>query len=116
MPHVVLNGTARVENIFNRMTPLFIRKGPAILKTMEAYLEREKNVILIESLAIEPGSKTSFLAMISGRPDGVVVRLYPKMDVEKTDGVKQILAEIAKQLMLTFSDLNLGETNLTDYL
>ena len=54
--------------------------------------------------------------MISGRQDGVVVRLYPKFEVEKTEGVKQILAEIAKQLMLAFPEFSLGETNLADYL
>lgn len=116
MPHVVLNGTIYIENIFDKLNTLFIREGPKILRTMDIFLERGKNAILIESLAIEPGSKISFLTMITGRQDGVVVRLYPKIEVEKTDGVKQILAEIAKQLMVTFPELTLGETNLADYL
>ena len=116
MPHVVLNGTIHIENIFDKMNKLFIRKGPKILRTMDMYLERGKNAILIESLAIEPGSKISFFTLISGRQDGVVVRLYPNIEVEKTDGVKQILAEIGKQLMLTFPKLNIGETNLAEYL
>ena len=83
---------------------------------MEVYIEREKNVILIDSLAIETEKKTAFLAMISGRSDGVVVRLYPKIEVEKTEGVKMILAELAKQLTATFPELKVGETNLDDYL
>jgi hypothetical protein len=116
MPHVVLNGPIHVESIFEKLKALFIRKGSKILKTMDIYLERGKNAILIESLAIEPESKVSFLTMITGRQDGVVVRLYPKFEVEKTDSVKQILAEIAKQLMLTFPEFSLGETNLADYL
>ena len=116
MPHVVLNGTIHIENIFNKLNKLFIRKGTKILRTMDIYLERGKNAILVESLAIESDSKISFLTMITGRQDGVVVRLYPKVEVEKTDGVKQILAEIAKQLMLTFPELHIGETNLAEYL
>jgi hypothetical protein len=116
MPHVVLNGNIHVESIFNKLNTLFIREGTKILRTMDIYLERGKNAILIESLAIESSSKTSFLTMITMREDGVVVRLYPKIEVEKTDGVKQILAEIAKQLMLTFPELNIGETNLAEYL
>jgi hypothetical protein len=43
--------------------------------------------------------------MISGRNDGVVIRLYPKIDVEKTEGVKKILVELAKQLIATFPEL-----------
>ena len=73
-------------------------------------------MILIDSLAIDADKKTVFLAMISGRNDGVVVRLYPKIDVEKTDGVKKILVELAKQLIATFPELKIGETNLDSYL
>jgi len=116
MPHVVLNGNIHVESIFNKLNTVFIRDDAKILRTIGIYLERGKNAILIESLAIEPSSKTSFLTMINGRADGVVVRLFPKIEVEKTDGVKQILAEIAKQLMLRFPVLTIGETNLDNYL
>jgi hypothetical protein len=60
MPHVVLNGNMHIESIFNKLNTLFIRKGTKILRTMDIYLERGKNAILIESLAIESGSKISF--------------------------------------------------------
>jgi len=116
LPHIVLNGKAGIENIFKELKPLMIRNENSILKTTDVYLEREKNAILIDSLAIEDEKKTAFLAMISGRDDGVVVRLYPKVDVEKTDGVRKILAELAKQLIATFPELKIRETNLDNYL
>jgi len=116
LPHVVLNGKVAVESIFKELKPLMIRNKNDILKTTDVYLKREKNVILIDSLAIEADKKTVFLAMISGRDDGVVVRLYPKIDVEKTEGVKKILAELGKQLIATFPELKIGETNLDNYL
>jgi hypothetical protein len=117
LPHVVLNGKVAIENIFKELKPLMIRNQNSILKTTDVYLEREKNVILIDSLAIDAADKKIvFLAMISGRDDGVVVRLYPKVDVEKTEGVKKILVELAKQLIATFPELKIGETNLDNYL
>jgi hypothetical protein len=116
VPHVVLEGKAAIENIFEELKPLFIRNESTILRTMETYIERGKNAILIDSLAIEASRKTIFLALISGRDDGVVVRLYPKIEVEKTDGVKKILVELAKQLIATFPGLKVGETNLQEYL
>ena len=116
MPHVVLTGKATIEDISKELKPLFIRNGSTILKTSEVYLERDKNAVLVDSLAIEANKKTTFLAMISGRDDGVVVRLYPKVEVEKTDGVRKILAELAKQLLAAFPGLKVGETNLADYL
>jgi hypothetical protein len=116
VPHVVLNGKVSVENIFEELKPLLIRNQNSILKTTDVYLEREKNVILIDSLAIDDDKKIVFLAMISGRGDGVVVRLYPKIDIEKTEGVKKIIVELAKQLIATFPQLKIGETNLDSYL
>ena len=116
MPHVVLNGKAAIENIFKELKPLMIRNKNNILKTTDVYIEREKNGILIDSLAIETEKKNAFLTMISGRNDGVVVRLYPKIDVEKTEGVKKILVEVTKQLIATFPELTVGETNLDNYL
>jgi hypothetical protein len=116
LPHVVLNGKASIQNIFEKLEPLFVRDGTEILRTMELYLERNKNAILIDSLAIESDKKKSFLAMITGREDGVVVRLYPKQEIEKTEGVKRILAEIAKQLLRKFPDFKTAETNLGEYL
>lgn len=116
MPHVVLNGKILIYDIFRELKPLFIRKEDCILKTSDMYLERGNTAILIDSLSIEEGKKTNFLAMISSREDGLVVRLYPKIEVEKTDGVKRILAELAKQLVSAFPELKIGETNLGDYL
>ena len=116
MPHVVLIGKASVEEIFRELKPIFVRDEKEILRTLELYLERDKNAILVDSLAIEGNRKTVFLAMISGRDDGVVVRLFPKIEVEKTDGVKKILAELVKQITAKFPESVVAETNLQDYL
>ncbi len=116
MPHVVLNGKVHVKDIFDKINPLFIRNEDVILKTPNTFIDREKKSILVESLVIEEGNKTSFFAMISGREDGVVVRIYPGSEVEKTDGVKRTLAEIAKQLLVTFPELEVGKTNISDFL
>lgn len=115
MPHVVLNGKTSIEEIFNELEPLFLRKEGTILKTVDFYVNREKNAILIDSLIVEAGVNTVFLALISGRGDGVVVRLFPKMYVEKTELVKKTLVELAKQLLAKFHDLEVGDTNLSDF-
>lgn len=116
MPHVVLVGEATIEDIFKKLKPLLLRNENTLLRTMDIYLERQKTAVLVDSLAIEAGKKTVFFSMISGRDDGVVVRLYPKIETEKTHGVKKILAELAKQLIEIFPELKVGETNLQDYL
>ena len=116
MPHVVLNGDVNIDDIFNKLKPVFIRNEQGILKTGTYYISYDKSVILIEALAIETGVKKSFLAMINRRDDGIVVRIFPGSEVEKTAGVKKILAEIAKQIKAAFPTLSIGETNLSEYL
>ena len=116
MPHVVLNGGVNIEEIFNKFNGVLIRNEQGILKTDNIYLNRDKTSMLIESLAIEKGIKNSFLAMVSRRDDGVVIRIYPGSEVEKTSGVKKILSKIAKQVLTDFPKLKIGETNLLQYL
>ena len=116
MPHVVLNGKINLDDVFNKFKSVLIRNENGILKTDNIFISRDKTSVIIESLAIEKGVKNSFLAMISRRDDGVVVRIYPGIEVEKTPGVKKILSEIAKQLLASSPELKIGETNLLDYL
>lgn len=116
MPHVVLNGDVAMKDLFDEMEPVFQKKENGILKTTASYFGKDKKSVLVESLAIESGKSTAFLALVGQRDDGIVVRLHPILDVEKTDGVKQLLAEIAKQLMGKFPQLSLGKTNLNEFL
>ena len=115
MPHVVLKGKTSIEEIFKQLKPIFQRNGNTIIKTKEIYLEKAKNDILVDTLSIEGDRKNAFLALISGREDGVVIRLYPNIAIEKTDGVKRVLVEVAKQIMTGFPEFTVGETNLSEY-
>ncbi|MFH1013456.1 MAG: hypothetical protein V1769_02980 [Thermoplasmatota archaeon] len=116
MPHVVLNGKVNIDEIFNKFKVFLIRNDTSIIKTENFYISRDNKSMIIESLVIENGVKTFFFVMIGHRDDGIVVRIYPRIEVEKTIGVKMILSEIAKQIISIFPDLQIGETNLLDYL
>ena len=117
MPHVVLSGEVNAELIFDKLDNIFEKTGEGILRTNNHFLDINKKVILVESLAIENSKKTSFLAMINNREDGVVVRVYPVYDdFEKTEGVKKILAMIAKQIMGKITGVTVGKTNLVEFL
>lgn len=105
-----------MAELFRSLRPIMIREDQDILRTMDAYINLNGSSILVESLAVEAGKKTSFLTLVSSRDDGVVVRLYPKLEVEKTEGVKRVLAEQAKQILASLPNLSIGETNLSSYL
>lgn len=116
MPHVVLKGKIKIESIFDKLKPIFIKNNGNILKTQEVYLERKKTMILIDSLVIESEQKASFFTIISSRENSIVVRLFPNSKIKKTKGVKKLLAEIVKQLIEKFPELIVSETNLEEYL
>ena len=116
MPHVVLNGTAEMVDLFQQLSPIMISYEKTLLKTSDKYINFNKSSILVESLAIEDGNKIGFLVLIGKREDGIVVRIYPEFAIEKTNGVKKILAGIAKQLLERFSELKIGKTNLQEFL
>lgn len=116
MPHVVLNGKIAIQDIFDSLSPLSIRDEKKILRTYKKYIDGEAKSILVEALAIEDGNKTNFFALLDQRKDGLVLRIYPGYAVEKTEGVKKILAELSKKLMEKFPDLNIGNTNLQEFL
>ena len=116
MPHVVLTGDISLSDVFEKIEAFVVREGTKILKTSDKFINQGESSILVESFAIENKNKTAFLALLSKREDGLVVRLYPKLDVEKTDGVKKILAKIADNLLTSFPNLKLGKTNLQEFL
>lgn len=116
MPHVVLEGSIELEALLGRITPVLINEGTTILKVSEAFMNCARSTILLESLVIEQGVKRSFFAAISKRDDGVVVRIYPTCDVERTRGVFRLIAEIAKRIIAIVPELRVGKTNLQEYL
>jgi len=116
LPHVVLNGEIFFRDVFEKIEPFVVREDNNILKISDKFLNKEETSILVEALTIEDKNKVSFLILLSQREDGLVVRLYPQIDVEKTDGVKKILAKIADNIIDAFPNLVVGKTNLQEFL
>jgi len=116
MPHVVLNGTIDLDQVFGELSPLFFQEQDSILKTMDYYISKIKNNILVETLVIEKGNKLQYFSLISKRDDGLVVRIYPGTEIEKTSNVKRVLAEIAKKILEFHPEMKIGKTNLSEFL
>lgn len=116
MPHVVLVGEIDLESLFNELEPIFIKEEGNILRTSKSYIENTKGSILIESMTIEDGVKKELFMIIGKRDDGIVIRLSPLMEVEKTTGVKRLLAETAKHILSKHPEYKIGKTNLNEWL
>ena len=116
MPHIVLENTSAVKVAFDAIKPSAVKIENGILKILDKYLNAAEQIILVEALAIENGKNQNFFVQISRKETSLTVRLLPMTDPEKTDGVKTIMAMIAKQIKDRDSKINYGKTNLQDFL
>ena len=116
IPHVVIVGNITLKDIFDNFEPFTLQKERRILRVQKQYMDHDQTSIIIDALAIDEGKKCSFFVLVGQREDGLVIRIHPNSDVEKTDAVKMVLAEIAKQILQKFPDLRTGKTNLQDFL
>jgi hypothetical protein len=116
MPHIVLEKINSTRAAFDAVKPFGNKIEGGILKVIDTYINASEQSALIESLAIENGVNQTFFVQISQKKTSLTVRLLPLTDPEKTDGVKTIMATIAKQIKDTDSAIEYGKNNLEDFL
>ena len=115
MPHVVLTGEVDVTDIFQHLQSLKLHNQQSLIRTSTKYLASDDTAMIIESLAGTPPKLQHFLILINRRKDGLVIRIHPYSTVDKTTEVKQLLAEVAKQILQSYPHLTIGKTNLQRY-
>lgn len=116
MPHIVLENINDTEEAYNAVENFAQKIEGGILKVMDKYLNASHQTVLIESLAIENGKNQNFFIQLSQKKKSLTVRLLPLTDPQKTDGVKTIMAVIAKQIKDSKQDITYGKNNLEDFL
>lgn len=116
MPHIVLENSNQTQDAFNVITPFAKEIEGGMLKVLDKYINASLQTALIESLAIENGKNQSFFVQVTQKPSSLTVRLLPLTDPQKTDGVKTIMALIAKQIKDANPAITYGKNNLADFL
>ena len=116
MPHIVLENINSSKEAFDAVESFANKIDAGMLKVMDKYINANEQTALIESLAIENGKNQSFFVQLSQKKSSLTVRLLPLTDPEKTNGVKTIMAVIAKQIKDTNCVITYGKNNLEDFL
>ena len=116
MPHIVLENINSAKTAFDAVQPFAQKIDGGILKVVDKFINASEQSALIESLAIENGVNQSFFIQLSQKKSSLTVRLFPLTDPEKTDGVKMLMASIAKQIKDIDSTIDYGKNNLVDFL
>ncbi len=116
MPHIVLENINEIKKAYETIAPFADKIEGGMLKVLDKYLNAAEQIVLVEALAIENGKNQNFFIQISRKESSITVRLLPMTDPEKTDGVKTIMAKIAKQIKDRDTKITYGKTNLQDFL
>lgn len=116
MPHIVLEYINSTSEAYDAVQPFAKKIEGGMLKIMDKYINESKQTALIEALAIENGNNQSFFVQLSQKKSSLTVRLLPLTDPLKTDGVKTIMALIAKQIKDSNGTISYGKNNLDSYL
>ena len=116
MPHIVLENINSTKAAFDAIQPFANKIDGGILKVVDKFINACEKSALIESLAIENGVNQNFFVQLSKKESSLTVRLLPLTDPEKTNGVKLIMAIIAKQIKDIDSTIEYGKNNLEDFL
>lgn len=116
MPHIVLENINSTKEAFEAVQPFSKMVEGGILKVMDKYINASAQSALIESLAIEGGVNQAFFIQLSQKKSSLTIRLLPLTDPEKTNGVKSIMASVAKQIKDTNPSIEYGKNNLEDFL
>jgi len=116
MPHIVLENINSAQEAYEAIKPFAERTDNGILKVTDKYINSSGQIVLIEAIAVEDTENQSFFIQLTQKKSSITVRLLPLTDPEKTDGVKTIMAMIAKQIKVTDVNITYGKTNLQDFL
>ena len=114
MPHVVFDKKIDLE-VFSKQFQETILKEPFLIKLTDVFLDRKKRIALIPTVVIDSMHQQFFIE-ISTRQDKTTVRLFPRTDPEKTDGVRMSLGLAAKMIHEINPNHRITKTNIKEFL
>ena len=113
MPHIVLDQQINLIDFAVLFKPLF-QKSP-LIKITEMYTDTRGSNALFSTIVIDESHHDFFIQVMTGK-DKTTIRLLPATDPEKTDAVKQSLANLALEIIKFYPDMEVIKSNLWDYL
>ncbi|MEE2883019.1 MAG: hypothetical protein VYD70_04775 [Planctomycetota bacterium] len=99
MPHAVISGAPPLDQFWHGFEPYQQVNGSEVRNLLAAYLRSDTTQLLVLALAIELGVTQRFLIVVEQKKTNTVVRCQQHHPVEKTAGVKALVAQVAIRLI-----------------
>ena len=116
MPHVQIVGSCQVRDLCAPLSQVLASTPPQVLKVQNAYLAADGSQLLLEAVVVEGFLRQSFFLLVRQETTGVLIRCHPFSPPQKTDGVKRLIALVARRCLELCPGSRAGNTNLTPYL
>jgi hypothetical protein len=115
MPHVIRGGHVDLTSAWRGLPDGPWRWGTVVARTEGRYLASQGDSLLVAGVVVEYGRPLHPVVVISLSRDGTSFHLWPAAPVERTEGVKRYLAQVARE-MEAFGAGPVLRTNVPDLL
>ncbi|MGB9691425.1 MAG: hypothetical protein ACPL7D_04595 [Candidatus Sumerlaeaceae bacterium] len=112
MPHVIFRGAVALQDAWEGFTPLLVNEHGWLTKVTDCFLNGRRTCMLLESTAVFQGVTHNFYVRVDQKQDQVTVRVEPRTNVEKNEGVKRAVAIVSRFLAQRFPYLIFDKSNL----
>jgi hypothetical protein len=116
MPHVEIVGPGRVRDLAAHLKNFEVKQLPFVAKIQDTYLSADGARLLLDALLVEGYLRQSFFLLVKDEEGGVLIRCHPSSAVQKTEGVKTLIAMLGSQCLELCPGSRVGHTNLQGWL
>ena len=116
MPHIAIIGADRARDLAGALGSFAEERPPFVAKIQDTYLSQDGRRLLLEALVVEGYLRQNFFLLVRDEEEGVLIRCHPSSSVQKTDGVKTLIAMLARRCLELRPDSRMGRTNLQTWL
>ena len=110
MPHIVFDKMIDLSVFSEKFQEIF-QKVPILVKIENIFTDKHKRLALLPTVVIDSKNQ-NFLIEINVKEEKTTIRLYPKTDPEKTEGVLMALSMLGKLILDIFPDAHVTKTNI----
>jgi hypothetical protein len=115
VPHVIVEGAVTLGGLQRDHVAFTVREAGRVVKVDRFYLDAQGQAALLETLVVDGGHTQKFFIQLTAREGGVMVRLEPMTDPEKSPVVKRALALVARRIRASCGG-RFGGTNIAELL
>ena len=116
MPHMQIVGPCRIRDLSAPLSQIVESYPRQVLKVQNAYLDPAATSLVLEAVVVEGYLRQNFFLLVRQEENGVLVRCHPFSAPQKTDGVKRLIALVARRCIELCPGGRVGNTNLMPFL